>query len=150
MTENPVLKKLKLTDQSPVLIVNAPDEYRPVMVEIAGEVHETPQGRYAFVHVFAKDAEEVARFVPDAVDSVEPDGYFWISYPKKSSRRYQSDISRDTGWEVLAERNFEPVTQISIDADWSALRFRPVDQIKRMTRKDALSEQGKQRIAGDS
>jgi hypothetical protein len=147
MADNPILKKLKLSDQSPVLIVNAPDEYRPVMEDIAGEVHETPQGKYAFVHVFVKNAAEVSEFVPSAADSADPDGYFWVSYPKKLSKRYSPDINRDQGWEVLGQRNFEPVTQVSIDADWSALRFRPVDRIKRMTRKGALSEQGKQRIA---
>ena len=52
MAENPILKKLRLTDQSPVLIVNAPDAYRAVMADIEGEVHESSQGTYAFVHVF--------------------------------------------------------------------------------------------------
>jgi hypothetical protein len=28
MPENPVLKKLKLKDQNPVLILNAPEEYK--------------------------------------------------------------------------------------------------------------------------
>lgn len=148
MEQNPVLKKLRLTDQSPVLIVNAPEEYRAVMADIAGEVHGSVQGRYSFVHVFAKNAAEVSQYVPAAADSVEPDGYLWVSYPKKSSKRYQSDISRDAGWEVLGERGFEPVTQVSIDEDWSALRFRPVGEIKQMTRKGALSEEGKKRISG--
>lgn len=149
MSENPILKKLRLADQSPVLIVNAPDAYRPVMADIAGEVQETPQGRYAFVQVFVKNAAEVEQYVPAAADVVEPNGYFWVSYPKKSSKRYQSDISRDSGWEVLGERGFEPVTQVSIDEDWSALRFRPVEEIKQMTRRGALSEEGRKRIAGN-
>lgn len=149
MAENPILTKLRLTDQSPVLIVNAPDAYRPVMADIAGDVHESPQGRYAFVQVFVKNAAEVEQYMPAAVDSVQPDGYFWVSYPKKSSKRYQSDISRDSGWDLLGERGFEPVTQVSIDEDWSALRFRPVGEIKRMTRGGALSEEGKKRIAGN-
>ena len=77
-------------------------------------------------------------------------GHFWVSYPKRSSKRYKSDISRDTGWDVLGECNFEPVMQVSIDADSSVLRFRPVDQIKCMTRwGGALGEKGKQRIAGN-
>ena len=53
-----------------------------------------------------------------------------------------------SGWEVLGDRNFEPVMQVSIDADWSALRFRPVDEIQQMTRKGAISEEGKKRIQG--
>ena len=149
MAQNPILKKLRLADQSPVLIVNAPDAYRPVMADIEGEVHELPQGEYSFVHVFAENAAALDKHAPAAVESVTSGGYLWISYPKKSSKRYQSDINRDSGWEVLGERGFEPVSQVSIDADWSALRFRPVGEIKTMTRKGALSEEGKKRIEGN-
>jgi hypothetical protein len=149
MAQNPILKKLRLTDQSPVLIVNAPDAYRPVMADIDGDVHESPEGEYAFVHVFAEKAAALDKFGPAAVESVTPEGYLWISYPKKSSKHYKSDISRDSDWAVLGERGFEPVTQVSIDEDWSALRFRPVGEIKSMTRKGAISEEGKKRIEGN-
>jgi hypothetical protein len=47
---------------------------------------------------------------------------------------------------VLGKLNFEGVMQVSIDEDWSALRFRHVDYIKTMKRKKALSEKGKKRI----
>ncbi len=150
MAGNPILKKLRLTDQSPVLIVNAPDAYRSVMADIDADVHESPQDEYTFVHVFAENAAALDKYGPAAVESVTPEGYLWISYPKKSSKRYKSDINRDSGWAVLADRGFEPVTQVSIDEDWSALRFRPVSQIKTMTRKGALSEEGKKRIEGNN
>jgi uncharacterized protein YbdZ (MbtH family) len=52
----------------------------------------------------------------------------WVSYPKKSSK-VKTDISRDAGWEIMAENSLRPVTQVSIDKTWSALRFRPVEQI---------------------
>jgi hypothetical protein len=147
MTDNPILKKLRLKDQSPLLVYNPPDEYRPVMAAISGEIHTSPQAKYKFVHVFVKNAAEVAKLAVPAAQSLEGDGYLWISYPKKSSKKHTSDISRDHGWEPLGALGFEPVTQVSINEDWSALRFRKVEDIKTLTRKSALSQQGKKRIA---
>ncbi len=49
----------------------------------------------------------------------------------------------------MAERNYEPVTMIAIDEDWSALRFRQIENIKTMSRKFAISNKGKERIKGN-
>jgi hypothetical protein len=34
------------------------------------------------------------------------------------------DINRDSGWESIQKLGFETVRAVSIDDDWSALRFR--------------------------
>jgi hypothetical protein len=46
----------------------------------------------------------------------------WVAYPKGN----RADINRDTLWPILAEYGLRPVTQVSIDDTWSALRFRPL------------------------
>jgi hypothetical protein len=48
----------------------------------------------------------------------------WVAYPKKASRRYGCEFDRDTGWQALGDAGFEPVRQVAIDEDWSALRCR--------------------------
>lgn len=58
----------------------------------------------------------------------------WFVYPKKSGR-FASDIDRDNGWEPILDAGLIPVTQIAVDGDWSALRFRRRDEIKTLTRK---------------
>jgi hypothetical protein len=60
--------------------------------------------------------------------AVKQDGLLWVSYPKRSSK-VETDISRDVGWEVMAEAGLRPVTQVSIDEIGSALRFRPVEAV---------------------
>jgi len=67
----------------------------------------------------------------------------WFAYPKGSSKRYECDFKRDTGWRTLGQAGFEPVRQIAIDEDWTTLRFRRAEFIKSMTRKRALSKTGK-------
>jgi len=45
-------------------------------------------------------------------------------YPKQSAR-IPTNSTRDAGWDVLHQAGLRPVTQIAVDAVWSALGFRP-------------------------
>jgi hypothetical protein len=45
----------------------------------------------------------------------------WIAYRKAN----RADINRDTLWPMLAELDMRPIAQVSVDEEWSALRFRP-------------------------
>ena len=65
--------------------------------------------------------------------------------PKGTSKKYQCTLNRDKGWEALGEAGFERVRQVAIDEDWTAIRFRRVEFIKTMTRREsfALTKQGK-------
>jgi hypothetical protein len=47
----------------------------------------------------------------------------------------------------LGTLNLEPVRQVAIDEDWSALRFRRVEHIKSMKRRSSMriSPEGKKR-----
>jgi hypothetical protein len=64
---------------------------------------------------------------------VEDYGMFWLCYPKKSSKSYKgSDCSRENIAGMLANEGYEPVRQITIDEDWSALCFRKAEQIKKL------------------
>lgn len=65
------------------------------------------------------------------VDAVKGDGLLWICYPKGSSKKYKSDLSRDRIREVVRQYHFEGVSLVSIDDDWSALRIRHIDHIKK-------------------
>ncbi len=47
-----------------------------------------------------------------------------------TSKRCRSDITRDTGWDALAAYDAEPVSQVALDEDWSALRFKPFVEIR--------------------
>ena len=75
------------------------------------------------------------------------DAVLWFAYPKGSSKKYKCEFNRDTGWHVLGAAGFEPVRQVAIDQDWSALRFRRAGFIKDMKRRScmALSDEGKSR-----
>ena len=63
----------------------------------------------------------------------------WMLYPKRAGR-IQTDISRDNGWQPMLELGFVPVSQVAVNDDWSALRFRLADEVRLMTRKRAIGD----------
>jgi hypothetical protein len=146
---NPILKKLGLTTQNPVLILNAPEEYKDVLAEITSDIHTTISGKYKFIQVFKMDLCKAKSIANNLIEALETDGHLWLCYPKGTSKRYKSDINRTKAWEVFSPYEFEPVSQVSIDDDWSAMRFRHVDNIKTMKRKTAATEKGKNRVEGN-
>ncbi len=44
-------------------------------------------------------------------------GTVWFAYPKRSSKKYTSEISRDYGWEILGEFEFQAVRSFAVDQD---------------------------------
>ncbi|MEC1521943.1 DUF3052 domain-containing protein [Neobacillus niacini] len=143
-----LLKKLNFKDQGqPVLIINAPTSYNNIKAAFEGEVHEqAKREKYDFVQVFGTSNQELQLHAKNAVSYVKEDGLLWLCYPKKSSKVYKgSDCSRETVMYMLSDEGFEPVRQVAIDDDWSALRFRSTDKIKKMVRTFAVTEEGKKR-----
>lgn len=131
MAENPLTKKLGIKAGHKMLVVNAPEGYLSSLTDLPQGVELTTKagGAFDFVQVFVSSKAEVDHLSPAALGALAPGGLLWFSYPKKSSK-IATDISRDAGWDGLTKANLRPVSQISIDETWSALRFRPVDDVK--------------------
>lgn len=148
---NAVFRKLQYKDQASVLVSKAPPEFQDSLDEMRGVTQVTTraigQSRFPFVLTFVKNCAELDRAAAAAVARVEDDGLLWFAYPKKSSKRYRSDIGRDDSWRLLGALGFEGVRMIAIDEDWSALRLRRVEYIKTMSRdpKRAMTAKGKKR-----
>lgn len=75
------------------------------------------------VIVFATNRAELRKRAHAFVEAARRDALAWIAYPKAGQR--DTDLNRDSLWELLRERGIRPVRQIAIDEVWSALRFRP-------------------------
>lgn len=142
-----ILKKLGWKNGSRVCLVNAPPG---IFEELAPLFLNTPEtefsGQYDFVMYFTTQLASIHRDAGVIVEAMAPEGRLWICYPKKSSKQIRSDLSRDILWPVLGDYNYEPVSQFAVDDDWSAMRFRPVDEIKSLTRRRAVSPKGKKRL----
>ncbi len=128
----PLIKKLRIQPGQRVLILNPPEGYLELLGDLPEgvELSQVPEGAFGFVHLFVKDSAQLDELLPLARQAIEYDGLLWISYPKKSSK-VPTDLSRDVLWELMMDTGLRPVTQIAIDAVWSALRFRPADAVGR-------------------
>ncbi|HYK75241.1 MAG TPA: DUF3052 domain-containing protein [Pseudoneobacillus sp.] len=143
-----ILKKLNFKEKGqPVLIVNPPKVYEDVFTAFNSDIHKEAKAEiYDFVQVFGTNNEELQVYAREVSHLISEDGLLWLCYPKKSSKLYKgSDCSRETVMGMLANEGYEPVRQVAIDEDWSALRFRKPENIKSMTRKFAVTDAGKQR-----
>ncbi len=146
-----VFKKLNYKGQGKVHILNAPSSFEPelLVLEDQAEIVTRAEGDVHFALGFVLTQDQVDAFAHSIGPKLEGDAICWLAYPKKSSKKYSSDINRDAGWDALGDYQLEPVRQVAIDEDWSALRFRKVDFIKDFKRKfGALSKEGKKRSKG--
>jgi hypothetical protein len=130
MTTSSLAKKLQIKPGQHVSIINPPANYLAKLGPLPGvELADKATGTFDVVQLFVKNVAELNRIAPAAIRAVKPDGIFWISYPKLSAKT-DSDITRDAGWDVVKKAGLRPVSLVSIDDVWSALRFRPVAQVK--------------------
>jgi hypothetical protein len=151
MTITPLFKKLNFKQHKEILILNHPTEFEVQLDAIkACTIVETDMKNVyeiEFILTFVKTQEEINFITPLIDKKLKGDGIVWYAYPKKTSKKYKSEINRDNGWNILGNLGFEGVRQVAIDNDWSALRFRKVEFIKIMKRKAdfAMTVKGKQK-----
>jgi hypothetical protein len=142
----PLFKKLNLGTHAVIHVLNAPPSFEPELEALGGvEVRRSIWGKTSFIIAFAITKAELDAASQRIAAAAEGDAVVWIAYPKGTSRRYTCEFNRDTGWTALGAGGFEPVRQVAIDEDWSALRFRKVEFIKTLTRRAdmAISTSGR-------
>jgi hypothetical protein len=122
-----VFAKLNLKDQSEILVLAAPASFEPEIRALTG-VAVVRDARKAksidFALAFVITRAEVDAAMKQIAGKAAGDVVLWFAYPKGTSKRYASEINRDTGWDSLQSAGFETVRLVAIDQDWSALRFR--------------------------
>ena len=147
---SPLFAKLNFKRQPRMLAIDAPASFETELDALdAVAIDRSPNAdeRYGFAIGFATARTDLDRICAQLIAAAPGDAVVWVAYPKKSSKRYRCDFDRDTGWTVLGDAGFEPVRQVAIDEDWSALRFRRVEYIKKLKREPSrtLSAQGRAR-----
>ncbi len=123
-----LLEKLNYKGQSRIVVLNSEKNFRLAPywelkgIQIDNEIDQ--RFPYDFMIIFVKDSKEVEKITPVALHNLTKEGVLWFCYPKKTSKKMNSDIDRYHGWKVLNEMNYYGIRMVSIDDDWSALRFK--------------------------
>ena len=84
-----------------------------------------------FALVFAMHQTEVDEASERIAHMTDGDAVVWFAYPKGTSKRYTCDFNRDNGWKRMNAAGFVTVRAVAIDVDWSGLRFRRKEYVKK-------------------
>jgi hypothetical protein len=129
-----LLDKLNYKGQKRISVINAEETF---ILSILSNLEDVlidqkidPRYPYDFIIIFVKSVSEVEMLAPMTLHNLKADGVLWVCYPKKTSKKYSSDLDRDHGWKVLNDSGLFGIRLVAIDQDWSALRFRNIKFIK--------------------
>lgn len=145
---NPLFAKLNLGGATLIHVLDSPESFEPALGSLAGvRILRTVSGPVGFALAFVRTLAEVEKASAQLTAAAEPDAILWMVYPKGSSKKYTCEFNRDTGWARLGQAGYEPVRQVAIDEDWTALRFRRAEFIKSMKRNPdgAISPVGREK-----
>ncbi len=133
-----IVKKMKLKD-SLLYLLKAPKSCEMFFDGL--EQKNTLAGKQMIAQavVFAQTMAALEDILPKLLPRLEDDALFWVAYPKKTGG-VKSDLSRDSGWEKLKTAGYDPVTQVAVDENWSALRFRKTELIGPKLRDVAMKD----------
>lgn len=115
-----VATKLQIKPGQSVVVRRQPDEVELAVDDMLVDDAASADAVLVFVRSRADlDSADVAA----VVEAARRDALAWVAYPKGG--QLGTDLNRDSLATLLRARDVRPVRQVSIDATWSALRFRP-------------------------
>jgi hypothetical protein len=129
-----LLEKLNYKGQQRIAVLNSDEVFfqsiSSELVNVIVDKEIDPRCPYSFILTFVKSISDIEQATPVVLHNLTADGVLWFCYPKKSSKTYSSDITRDVGWKTLNDSGLFGIRMVSVDDDWSALRFRNIKYIK--------------------
>jgi hypothetical protein len=126
-----LLEKLQLKDEKNLLIQGLPSAIEKQFVKLAFAKNLTPllkSRMIDFALVFAVNEQQLGNIVREVLPALQPDGKFWVAYPKIGSK-ISTSLNRNCSWECITGRGYESVRQVALDHVWTAIRFRKVDTV---------------------
>jgi len=148
MDGNAVVKKLGIKPAMISLIINMPRELADPLKETVKKfgIKKSLRGKFDVILFYAKAKNQIKKKSGDIFNSLnDSDSILWIAYPKKGSN-IKTDLNRDEIWDVFNAYNYKPVSMISLNESWSAVRFRSNENISKVHKQKTESEEYKSHI----
>ncbi|HEY9178475.1 MAG TPA: YdeI/OmpD-associated family protein [Flavipsychrobacter sp.] len=123
-----VATKMKLQEQTALYLLKAPPALQGLFTGYNVKTKLTGKAEIGQLVIFAENRKTLDEMIPKVMSKLTKDALLWIAYPKKTGT-VPSDITRDSGWDTAFAAGYEPVTQVAVNEDWSALRFRSSEAI---------------------
>ncbi|CAN5918420.1 YdeI/OmpD-associated family protein [soil metagenome] len=118
-------QKLRIKEGDGLFPINAPAGFKknlgplPSKVKIVETAADANQ-----LHWFVLNKQQLEKELTGILKKLKPDVFFWIYYPKGSSK-IQTDLTRDKGWDALLKNPaLHWISLISFDETWSTFACR--------------------------
>ena len=121
----PLVKKLGIKPGTKLLVVgDVPKEYKSWLAPLPERVTIAGKGKSPLeaVHVFVTKRADLAKHVEHLRRALVPDGYVWISWPKRASK-VPTNITEDTIREVALPLGFVDIKVCAVSDAWSGLKL---------------------------
>lgn len=107
---------------------NAPDDLKELMSGIPDGVNiaeELESSDLDLILAFIEDRQMLEAYLHSLKNAIHNDGALWIAYHKASSS-VDTDVNRDTIAEYGTSMDLKGVAIVSINNNWSGLRFKKI------------------------
>lgn len=120
MSDRPVAERLQVKSGRHLAVLAAP----PALDLVIGAAEaRRPLPDADVVLLFAADRAALDRALPATLAEAAGAAILWVAYPKLTSS-LAADLNRDVIRALVPSYGLDTVSQIAIDADWSALRLK--------------------------
>ena len=130
-----LLEKLNYKDQQRIALLNADNKFSirfaATLKNITIDTEIDPRFPYSFIMIFVKNTAEVDQVAYAVIHNLSDDGILWFCFPRKTSKKLTTDLSKDFGWKLLNDSGFYKRRLITVNTDWSALSFKHEKHIKK-------------------
>jgi hypothetical protein len=99
-----------------------PDSVRADIEEVALVERLAPEPGLDAVHIFTTQRAEMGRMLISLRTLIAPNGFVWVSWPKKASK-VQTDITEDVIRTVCLPMGWVDVKVCAVNEIWSGLKL---------------------------
>jgi hypothetical protein len=117
-----LLKKLRINPDEILWLINIPQNCAALFHGIEQKEKLGKEKPVQQLILFAHDSKELNYYLPLLEGYIAPETLFWICYPKKSGA-ISSDLIRMEPWNILSRCGYRGQTSVSVNDDWSGMRF---------------------------
>jgi hypothetical protein len=101
-------------------VLNAPGSFEPELAALSGVKIIRDRNsfeEFEFFIAFVTKQGEIADLSKIIAAKAKGDAVVWFAYPKGTSKKYNSEVTRDHGWQALRGLGFDSVRAVAIDED---------------------------------
>jgi hypothetical protein len=120
----PLVRKLGVAPSMRLLVVAAPPDYKQLLGDLptGAALVASTNDRVEAAHVFVTSHAVLRRELVKMRRRLEPAGFVWVSWPKKTSK-VPTDVTEDTVRDVALPLGFVDVKVCAVSDIWSGLKL---------------------------